>query len=101
MRRLLHKFRTLRVCVSVVSLQSLNLTLQTQLSVCHKELENLQQENQKLCQAVEDRENELQQTKEQCHLETRRIRMGAVHKYVYNQLFDKLPCPYLLSMLYK
>ncbi|KAK3575462.1 hypothetical protein QTP86_026846 [Hemibagrus guttatus] len=60
--------------LELVSLQSLNLTLQTQLNERHKELENLQQENQKLRQAVEDRENELQQTKEQCELETSRIR---------------------------
>ncbi|XP_060774773.1 coiled-coil domain-containing protein 14 isoform X2 [Neoarius graeffei] len=61
--------------LELVSLQSLNLTLQTQLNDCHRELENLRQENQKLRQAVEDRENDLQQTKEQCELETNRIRM--------------------------
>ncbi|XP_026789280.3 coiled-coil domain-containing protein 14 [Pangasianodon hypophthalmus] len=60
--------------LELVSLQSLNLTLQTQLNDLQRELENLQQENQKLRQAVEDRENDLQQTKEQCELETSRIR---------------------------
>ncbi|KAF4080181.1 hypothetical protein AMELA_G00167500 [Ameiurus melas] len=61
--------------LELVSLQSLNLTLQTQLNDRYRELENLQQENQKLQQTIEDRENNLQQTKEQCELETSRIRM--------------------------
>ncbi|XP_060724807.1 coiled-coil domain-containing protein 14 isoform X2 [Tachysurus vachellii] len=61
--------------LELVSLQSLNLTLQMQLNERHKELENLQQENQKLRQAVEDKEGDLQQTKEHCEVETSRIRM--------------------------
>ncbi|XP_027015453.2 coiled-coil domain-containing protein 14 isoform X2 [Tachysurus fulvidraco] len=60
--------------LELVSLQSLNLTLQMQLNEHHKQLENLQQENQKLRQAVEDSERDLQQTKEHCELETSRIR---------------------------
>ncbi|KAF7711149.1 coiled-coil domain-containing protein 14 [Silurus meridionalis] len=67
--------RPLDCNLELVSLQSLNLTLQTQLNDRQRELEKLQQENQTLRQAVEDRENDLQQIKEQCESETNRIHM--------------------------
>lgn len=78
------------VCVSVVSLQSLNLTLQTQLNERNRELENLQKENQELRQAVEDRDNDLRETKEQCELETSRIRMGKKQEILYIHLLPIL-----------
>ncbi|KAL7890737.1 hypothetical protein AOLI_G00002130 [Acnodon oligacanthus] len=61
--------------LELATLQSLNITLQTQLNDSHRELGNLQQENQRLQQALEDREKDLQQSKEQCELETSRIRL--------------------------
>ncbi|KAL7826001.1 hypothetical protein SRHO_G00337390 [Serrasalmus rhombeus] len=61
--------------LELATLQSLNITLQTQLNDSHRELGNLQQENQRLQQALEDKERDLQQTKEQCELETSRIRL--------------------------
>uniref|UniRef100_A0AAR2JLQ9 Coiled-coil domain containing 14 n=1 Tax=Pygocentrus nattereri TaxID=42514 RepID=A0AAR2JLQ9_PYGNA len=62
--------------LELATLQSLNITLQTQLNDNHRELGNLQQENQRLQQALEDKERDLQQTKEQCEIETSRIRLG-------------------------
>ncbi|XP_036425334.1 coiled-coil domain-containing protein 14 [Colossoma macropomum] len=61
--------------LELATLQSLNITLQTQLNDSHRELGNLQQENQRLQQALEDKENDLQQSKEQCELETSRVRL--------------------------
>ncbi|XP_072538956.1 coiled-coil domain-containing protein 14 [Salminus brasiliensis] len=61
--------------LELATLQSLNLTLQTQLNDSQRELGNLQQENQRLRQALEGKENDLQQSKEQCEVETSRIRL--------------------------
>ncbi|KAI4889794.1 hypothetical protein NFI96_030815, partial [Prochilodus magdalenae] len=61
--------------LELATLQSLNMTLQTQLHNSHKELGNLQQENQRLQQALQDKETDLQQSKEQCELENSRIRL--------------------------
>ncbi|KAK1798871.1 hypothetical protein P4O66_007149 [Electrophorus voltai] len=65
--------------LELVSLQSLNFTLQTQLNDSHRELGSLRQENQRLRQALEEKENDLQHNREQCELETSRIRMD-VHE---------------------
>ncbi|XP_051568336.1 coiled-coil domain-containing protein 14-like isoform X2 [Myxocyprinus asiaticus] len=61
--------------MEVVALQSLNLTLQTQLNESRGELETLQQENMRLQKAVEDIESYLQQHKELCKLENHRLRL--------------------------
>ncbi|XP_026876590.2 coiled-coil domain-containing protein 14 isoform X2 [Electrophorus electricus] len=65
--------------LELVSLQSLNFTLQTQLNDSHRELGSLRQENQRLRQALEEKGNDLQHNREQCELETSRIRMD-VHE---------------------
>ncbi|XP_051997045.1 coiled-coil domain-containing protein 14-like isoform X2 [Xyrauchen texanus] len=61
--------------MEVVALQSLNLTLQTQLNESRGELETLQQENMRLQKSVEDIESYLQQHKELCKLENHRLRL--------------------------
>ncbi|KAL6455922.1 hypothetical protein MHYP_G00357730 [Metynnis hypsauchen] len=61
--------------LELATLQSLNITLQTQLNDSHRELGNHQQENQRLQQALEDKERDLQQSKQECELETSRIRL--------------------------
>ncbi|XP_066521464.1 coiled-coil domain-containing protein 14 [Hoplias malabaricus] len=60
--------------LELATLQSLNLTLQTQLNDSRRDLGNLEQENQRLQKALKDKENDLRQSKEECELETSRIR---------------------------
>uniref|UniRef100_A0A8B9HZJ1 Coiled-coil domain containing 14 n=1 Tax=Astyanax mexicanus TaxID=7994 RepID=A0A8B9HZJ1_ASTMX len=62
--------------LELATLQSLNLTLQTQLSDSQRELGNLQQENQRLQRDLEDKEIDLQKSKEQSKVEISRIRLG-------------------------
>lgn len=62
--------------VTVVTLQSLNFTLQTQLNESRKELDDLQQENTRLQKAKEDKDSDLKQHKELCELENSRLRLG-------------------------
>ncbi|KAG9277556.1 coiled-coil domain-containing protein 14 isoform X1 [Astyanax mexicanus] len=61
--------------LELATLQSLNLTLQTQLSDSQRELGNLQQENQRLQRDLEDKEIDLQKSKEQSKVEISRIRL--------------------------
>ncbi|XP_030637708.1 coiled-coil domain-containing protein 14 [Chanos chanos] len=61
--------------LELVSLQSLNHTLQTQLQEMRKELEETQLENKRLEQALKDTDGNLQQSREHFELETHRIRM--------------------------
>ncbi|XP_077055673.1 coiled-coil domain-containing protein 14 isoform X2 [Siphateles boraxobius] len=61
--------------MEVVTLQSLNFTLQTQLNESRKELDDLQQENMRLQKAKEDKDNDLKQHKELCKLENSRLRL--------------------------
>ncbi|XP_055070141.2 coiled-coil domain-containing protein 14 isoform X2 [Misgurnus anguillicaudatus] len=61
--------------MEVVALQSLNLTLQTQLNESHRELQDLQQENMRLQKALESKENNWQQHKAQCETENSRLRL--------------------------
>lgn len=61
--------------MEVVALQSLNLTLQTQLNESHRELQDLQQENMRLQKALENKENNWQQHKAQCETENSRLRL--------------------------
>ncbi|XP_050967554.1 coiled-coil domain-containing protein 14 isoform X2 [Labeo rohita] len=61
--------------MEVVALQSLNLTLQTQLNESRRELNNLQQENMRLRKAMEDKDNDLKQHKDLCELENNRLRL--------------------------
>lgn len=63
-------------CVSVVALQSLNVTLQTQLNESHREFQNLQQENMRLQNTLEKKENDWQRHKEQLETENSRLRLG-------------------------
>lgn len=63
-------------CVTVVALQSLNLTLQTQLNESRRELDDLQQENMRLQKAMEDKDGDLKHHKDLCELENSRIRLG-------------------------
>ncbi|KAG5261981.1 hypothetical protein AALO_G00290770 [Alosa alosa] len=61
--------------LEMTSLQSLNLTLQLQLREAHNEMEQIQLKNKELQQAVEDKENELQLSRQQSEAETSRIMM--------------------------
>ncbi|XP_056122951.1 coiled-coil domain-containing protein 14 [Rhinichthys klamathensis goyatoka] len=61
--------------MEVVTLQSLNFTLQTQLNESRKELDDLQQENMRLQKAKEDKDSDLKQHKELCELENSRLRL--------------------------
>lgn len=63
-------------CVTVVALQSLNFTLQTQLNESRRELDDLQQENMRLQKAMEDKDGDLKQHKELCEFENSRLRLG-------------------------
>lgn len=60
----------------MVALQSLNVTLQTQLNESHEEIQNLQQENMRLQNALEKKDNDWQQHKEQLETESSRLRLG-------------------------
>uniref|UniRef100_A0A8C1APL9 Coiled-coil domain containing 14 n=2 Tax=Cyprinus carpio TaxID=7962 RepID=A0A8C1APL9_CYPCA len=61
--------------MEVVVLQSLNLTLQTQLNESRRELDDLQQENMRLQKAMEDKDGDLKHHKDVCELENSRIRL--------------------------
>uniref|UniRef100_A0A8C2H116 Coiled-coil domain containing 14 n=1 Tax=Cyprinus carpio TaxID=7962 RepID=A0A8C2H116_CYPCA len=61
--------------MEVVVLQSLNLTLQTQLNESRRELDDLQQENMRLQKAMEDKDGDLKHHKDLCELENSRIRL--------------------------
>ncbi|XP_043097053.1 coiled-coil domain-containing protein 14 isoform X2 [Puntigrus tetrazona] len=61
--------------MEVVALQSLNLTLQTQLNESRKELDDLQQENMRLQKAMEDKHSDLKLHKDLCELENNRLRL--------------------------
>ncbi|KAL2088190.1 hypothetical protein ACEWY4_017018 [Coilia grayii] len=61
--------------LEMTSLQSLNLSLQLQLREAHKEMDQVQMENKELRQAVEDKENELQLSRQQSEAETSRIKI--------------------------
>ncbi|KTF91891.1 hypothetical protein cypCar_00011701 [Cyprinus carpio] len=61
--------------MEVVALQSLNLTLQTQLNESRRELDDLQQENMRLRKAMEDKDNDLKHHKELYELENNRLRL--------------------------
>lgn len=63
-------------CFTVVALQSLNLTLQTQLNESRRELDDLQQENMRLQKAMEDKDSDLKLHKDLCELENSRLRLG-------------------------
>lgn len=63
-------------CVTVVALQSLNFTLQTQLNESRRELDDLQQENVRLRKAMEDKDSDLKQHKELYEFENSRLRLG-------------------------
>uniref|UniRef100_A0A8C2JWS7 Coiled-coil domain containing 14 n=1 Tax=Cyprinus carpio TaxID=7962 RepID=A0A8C2JWS7_CYPCA len=62
--------------MEVVALQSLNLTLQTQLNESRRELDDLQQGNMRLRKAMEDKDNDLKHHKELYELENNRLRLG-------------------------
>ncbi|XP_062384439.1 coiled-coil domain-containing protein 14 isoform X2 [Sardina pilchardus] len=59
--------------LEMTSLQSLNLTLQLQLREAHNEMEQIQLENKELRQTVEDKENELQLSRQHSEAEASRI----------------------------
>lgn len=61
--------------MEVVALQSLNFTLQTQLNESHGEIQNLQQENMRLQKALDNKEHDWQQHKEQLETENSRLRL--------------------------
>ncbi|KAI7807970.1 coiled-coil domain-containing protein 14 isoform X2 [Triplophysa rosa] len=61
--------------MEVVALQSLNVTLQTQLNESHGEIQKLQQENMRLQNALEKKENDWQRHKEQLETENSRLRL--------------------------
>ncbi|KAF4111925.1 hypothetical protein G5714_006720 [Onychostoma macrolepis] len=61
--------------MEVVALQSLNLTLQTQLNESRRELDDLQQENMRLQKAMEDKDSDLKQHKDLYELENSRLRL--------------------------
>ncbi|KAK2888898.1 hypothetical protein QQF64_029099 [Cirrhinus molitorella] len=61
--------------MEVVALQSLNLTLQTQLNESRRELDDLQQENMRLRKAMEDKDSDLKQHKDLYELENNRLRL--------------------------
>ncbi|KAA0713402.1 Coiled-coil domain-containing protein 14 [Triplophysa tibetana] len=61
--------------MEVVALQSLNITLQTQLNESHREFQNLQQENMRLQNTLEKKENDWQRHKEQLETENNRLRL--------------------------
>ncbi|XP_076871788.1 coiled-coil domain-containing protein 14 isoform X2 [Brachyhypopomus gauderio] len=60
--------------LELVSLQSLNFTLQAQLKASHGEVSVLQQENQRLRQTLEEKEKDLQCSRQQSLLDASRIR---------------------------
>ncbi|XP_026113634.1 coiled-coil domain-containing protein 14 isoform X2 [Carassius auratus] len=61
--------------MEAVALQSLNLTLQTQLNESRRELDVLQQDNMRLQKDMEDKDGDLKQHKDLCELENRRLRL--------------------------
>ncbi|KAK7154918.1 hypothetical protein R3I93_009766 [Phoxinus phoxinus] len=61
--------------MEVVTLQSLNFTLQTQLNESRRELDDLQKENMRLRKAEGDKDSDLKQHKELCELENSRLRL--------------------------
>ncbi|XP_059416812.1 coiled-coil domain-containing protein 14-like isoform X2 [Carassius carassius] len=61
--------------MEVVALQSLNLTLQSQLNESRRELDDLQQENIRLQKAMEDKDSDLKQHKDLYELENNRLRL--------------------------
>lgn len=61
--------------MEVVALQSLNLTLQTQLNESREELDVLHQENMRLRKAAEDKDGDLKHLKDLCELENSRLRL--------------------------
>ncbi len=63
-------------CFTVVALQSLNLSLQTQLNESRRERDDLQQENMRLQKAMEDKDSDLKLHKDLCELENSRLRLG-------------------------
>ncbi|XP_073708613.1 coiled-coil domain-containing protein 14 [Garra rufa] len=61
--------------MEVVALQSLNITLQTQLNESQRRLDDLQEENIRLLKTMEDKESDLKQLTDLCELENNRLRL--------------------------